>query len=230
MNPTFAKASLMALTLAIAAPLASAATTLVTFTNATRAGATVSSGTVTVASTVDGTNNPATITYSVTGLNLDDVGTNDDSLTVTLSLTGVGGAPGTPGGGRVGVGTNIDAGESISYTFQSVVATTGTSQALATNQDFNSVTTFNFDSTEQFTLVSNGGTSGTFSGTGTGTGNGTLTTVSMPGATDTQFSLSPSAGASGQIDSTAFTVQIPEPSSAMLFGSVALLGLVRRRR
>lgn len=214
-----------------------AATTMITFTDARLDRATVSFGTITsVTTTVNGTNNPATISYTVSGLNLDDDGNDTDSVTVTLSLTATGGNPNVQnaGNGRVGVGpgtSEIAIGESISYSFGTIttVTTNGSTVGFTAN-DFTTLSLMNFAVGEGNTLVSSGGTTFT-SDPATAT-----TVIPIPTAGDTSFTFTPTvattpaSNSQGSIISTGFTIAVPEPSSAMLLGSVGLLGLLRRRR
>lgn len=231
---------LPALSLVLAASAASAATTVLDVTDARVDRATTSSGTVTVSSTVTTTaaasGESRTITYTISGLNLDDDSNNTDSITVIMGLVGSGND--TVGGvviqnasqGRIGVGSSTEiesfTNDTITYSFQSILVT-ATSGVFSAKGDFTTLNLFSFDVGEKYTLAPAGG-----GATQTGLDGGSQ---SLPGANDTGFTFFPTdaggAQSKGSILSTAFNVTIiPEPSSSLLLGAFGVFCLVRRRR
>lgn len=235
-NPTSRIAKFLPVLSLLIAADAFAATTTINFTNARVDRATVDVGTVGVSNSLDGTTNPGTITYSVSGLNLDDDGTDTDSLVVTLTLTGINGAPGiqNTGNGRVGVGgtseieSNAAGGpEGIVYSISGIMANVSGLAPAPFFGDFGQLDLINFGAGEGIALTSTGGT--VFASSDG------ATSIPIPTLGDTGFTFNATdAGTSvskGSILATNFTVtNIPEPTSAMLLGSVGLLGLLRRRR
>lgn len=236
---------LPALPILLAAPVASAATSMVSFTNARLDRVDVSSGTVISTTTTVTTNgvgdpspNPASITYTIGNLNLDDDGNDTDTLVVTLSLLGINGVPvnqnvsqgrvgiALPEGGSNEIESNVNGGEGISYSFSNIVATgtTAGTFAMATG-NFQSLSLFNFGAAEAYNASSTGGTIIV---------NGTGSPVLFTNPNDTGFTFSPTDAngiSKGSILSTTFDVVIiPEPSSSLLASSALLLGLLRRRR
>lgn len=177
-----------------------------------------------------------TITYTLSNLNLDDDGINTDSLTVVLSLVGINGAPNiqNTANGRVGISlagdasseiaSNVNGGEGITYSFQSITFATSKPGFSGTG-DFASLATFNFG-TGTYNATSAGGTSIV---------DGSSHPVNFPNPGDTSFSFRPTTVggtiSKGSIIGTSFTVAVvPEPSSLLLLGAFGVLGLLRRRR
>ncbi len=226
----FSKLLLSALPILLAAQASAA---MIMFTGANIGSATTSSGTVTVSSTINAVISPATVTYSVTGLTLDDDGVANDSLMVVLGVTaqGLATAPASVSGrfGAAGVpNNNIHEGEILSFSISSIVPVLSSGSAFTTSYDFTSFVGRIFEGSETFDYTVNGGT--------VMTGGGAVSVpITLAGTADTVFTFggTTGTGANGLLDVIAFDVSVnavPEPSSAIMLGSVCLLGLLRRRR
>ncbi len=234
---TLAKTSLMALPLLLAAPAANAFVISFTGANHNVATATSSAPSAMVTTTTPvipgtfGTTSTASISYTTTG-DLDGDGTGGDSLTVTFALTANNSKNPTRGTNNVanqsGFGTRDStstnplgelvgsANDSITFTYSSATGTFSSGQGVPTLKPFD------------FTSVSGAG-NGAFVSTPP-----TVTSVAgtFAGTPDTAFTMTGNAGRGG-VATIGFDVQVvtvPEPSSAMLLGSVGLLGLLCRRR
>jgi len=195
------------------------------------------SGTVAlVEGTFNGTEGSLAYTYTISDLNLDGIGGNDDTVTFNLKLWG------TSNGnvatsidaayGAWGVnGSRVDAGETLKFTMGA--APTVTLGAGATDPaptvTFNQFTNFqglNLATTEVFDIT---GTTGSDQTGITGNGNYTEFTLTQP---EDEFTLATTTGGIRWKNiQTSLTINtVPEPSSAALLGLGGLALILRRRK
>lgn len=108
-------------------------------------------------SAFNATGNTATVTYEVTDLNLDGDGDDTDSLTVTMQVVGSGNlnvqASGAIGVAGTGSGGFDAAGETLTYSFVSVVATlTDASSVIPTFEGFTELDLTAFGAGESYSI------------------------------------------------------------------------------
>ncbi len=175
---------------------------------------------------------PSSVTYTLTGVDLDS-DTIADTLTVVMNLTTAAtttnpatgsGQAGTAGWGIADTGgsnPDIQLGESVTFSFGTISAVLSGGGMATYSSDFTTVRSVG-NATYDFSLGTNGSTPT----------DRTPGTIALAGLNETSFTLAGTAGRGG-IQFVGFDVTvdaIPEPSSAMLLGAVGLLGLLRRRK